>query len=119
MSWSVGAMDILVGGGTDRYNAQLITNLGNDPFSTPITRDRQRDTFVAVNKDKVDYTLTIADYEIGIDRIDLRAFGVTSVSGFSEIQDKGNHFELKTPTFDGSDLVLRINADPALLTYVV
>jgi RTX calcium-binding nonapeptide repeat (4 copies) len=111
--------DTLVGGGTDRYNAQLVTDLSNDPFQTTIFQDKQSDTFVAVNKDQVGYTLTIADYEIGIDRVDLRAFGVTSVTDFAEIQDKGNHFEIKANTFNGADLVLRINADPASLTYVI
>lgn len=111
--------DTLVGGGTDRYDSQLITNLGNNPFSTPITRDQQRDTFVAVNKDKVDYTLTIADYEIGIDRLDLRSFGVRSVSDFEEIQNKGSFFELKTPTVNEAELVLRINADPSRVSYFI
>lgn len=110
--------DTLVGGGTDRYNAQLVTDLGNDPFEFAITKDRQRDTFVAINKDRVSYTLTIADYEVGIDRIDLRSFGVTSVSDFAEIQDKGSFFEIKAPTFNGADLVLRIGVDPSSLTYV-
>lgn len=110
--------DTLVGGGSNRYSSQLITNLGNDPFATSITPDGQIDTFVALNKDQVDYTLTIADYEVGIDRIDLRAFGVTSVNGFEEIQDKGSFFELKTPTVGQAELVLRINADPSTLTYI-
>lgn len=110
--------DTLVGGGTDRYNAQLLTNLGNDPFTTSITRDQQRDTFVAINKDSVDYTLTIADYEVGIDRLDLRAFGVRSASNFIEIQDKGSFFELKTPTVNEAELVLRINVDPSTITYI-
>ncbi|RUS96553.1 hemolysin expression modulating protein [Dulcicalothrix desertica PCC 7102] len=111
--------DILLGGGSNQYNAQLITNLQNDPFTTAITPDNQKDTFVAVNKDGVGYTLTVADYEVGIDLIDLRSFGVTSVSGFAEIQDKGNFFEAKTFEVGGAELVLRINADPTSLTYVV
>jgi RTX calcium-binding nonapeptide repeat (4 copies) len=49
--------DILVGGGSNQYNAQLITNLQNDPFSTPIAADKQMDTFVATNKDAIDYNL--------------------------------------------------------------
>ncbi len=111
--------DFLVGSGTARYNAQLITDLKNNPFSTPITLDRQRDTFLALNKDGIDYTLTVVDYEVGIDRIDLRAFGVSGVGDFVEIQDKGHFFELKTPEVNAAELVLRINTDPALLTYVV
>lgn len=111
--------DILIGSGPNSYNAQLIDNLKNDPFDTSITRDQQRDTFVALNKDAIDYTLTIVDYEVGIDRIDLRGFGVLGVGDFEEIQDKGNFFELKTPEINGGELVLRINTDPALLTYVI
>jgi Ca2+-binding RTX toxin-like protein len=112
--------DILVGGGPNQYDAEFITNLKNDPFETPITSDGQADTFVAINKDGVGYTLTIADYEVGVDKIDLRSFGITSTSGFSEIQDKGNHFEMKTNQFNGAELVLRINVDdPNSLTYVV
>jgi Ca2+-binding RTX toxin-like protein len=110
--------DTLVGGGTNRFNSQLISNLGNDPFATAITRDGQRDTFVAINKDKVDYTLTIADYEVGIDRLDLRAFGIRSANDFLEIQNKGNFFELKTPTVNEAELVLRINANPFNVTYI-
>lgn len=110
--------DFLVGSGTARYNAQFITDLKNDPFSTPITLDRQRDTFIALNKDGIDYTLTVVDYEVGIDRIDLRAFGVYGASDFVEIQDKGNFFELKTPEVNAAELVLRINTNPTLLSYV-
>lgn len=111
--------DILVGGGSNQYNAQLINDLKNDPFSTTITKDRQIDTFIAINKDAIDYTLTIADYEVGIDRIDLRGFGITSAKNFEEIQDKGNWFEAITPEINGAQLVLRINADPASLTYII
>jgi hypothetical protein len=111
--------DILVGGGTARYNAQLITDLQNDPFSTDITRDRVRDTFIALNKDEIDYTLTIADYEIGIDAIDLRSFGISDANDFTEIQDKGSFFEAKSPTVNNAELVLRINVDPASLTYII
>jgi Ca2+-binding RTX toxin-like protein len=111
--------DILVGGGSNQYNAQLITNLQNDPFNTPITPDNQMDTFVALNKDGVGYTLTIADYEVGIDKIDLRGFGVFGVGNFQEIQDKGNFFEAKTFEVNGGELVLRINVDPTSLTYIV
>ena len=110
--------DTLVGGGTNRFNSQLITDLGNDPSATSILRDQQRDTFVAINKDQVGYTLTIADYEIGIDRLDLRAFGVRSVNDFLEIQDKGSYFELKTPIVNSAELVLRINANPFNVTYI-
>jgi Ca2+-binding RTX toxin-like protein len=110
--------DILVGGGSNVYDAQLITNLQNDPFSSSITRDNQRDTFVAVNKDGVGYTLTIADYEVGIDRVDLKGFGVFGVGNFQEIQDKGNFFEAKTFEVNGAELVLRINVDPMSLTYI-
>ncbi|MCU0527225.1 MAG: hypothetical protein MUF72_20655 [Elainella sp. Prado103] len=110
--------DILVGGGTNQYSASLITNLKNDPFSTAITADQRADRFVAVNKDAVDYTLTVADYEIGIDRIDLRGFGVRNASQFEEIQDKGGWFEAITPEVNGAQLVLRINANPAALTYI-
>jgi Ca2+-binding RTX toxin-like protein len=109
--------DILVGGGANQYNAQLITNLQNDPFSTPITGDNQTDIFVAVNKDAIGYTLTIADYEVGIDQIDLRGFGVFGVADFIEIQDKGSFFEAKTPKINDAELVVRINVDPASLTY--
>lgn len=110
--------DTLVGGGTNRFNSQLITDLGNDPFATSILRDQQRDTFVAINKDQVGYTLTIADYEIGIDRLDLRAFGVRSANDFLEVQDKGSYFELKTPLVNSAELVLRINANPFDVTYI-
>lgn len=111
--------DILVGGGSNQYNADLITNLQNDPFSTVIAPDGQRDTFIAINKDAISYSLTIADYEIGIDQIDLRSFGITSASNFEEIQDKGNWFEAYTNEVNGAQLVLRINADPTSLTYIV
>ncbi len=110
--------DILVGSGSARYNAQLINDLKNDPFNTPIVLDGQSDTFIALNKDAIDYTLTIADYEVGIDQIDLRAFNVLGATDFAEIQDKGNFFELKTPEVNGAELVLRINSDPTLLSYV-
>lgn len=52
--------DILVGSGPNNYNANFLTNLKNDPFAMPIAGDGQRDTFVAVNKPGVGYTLTIA-----------------------------------------------------------
>jgi hypothetical protein len=110
--------DILVGGGSNQYNAQLITNLQNDPFSTRIIADKQTDTFVALNKDAIDYTLTIADYEVGIDKIDLKGFGVRGVGNFQEIQDKGNFFEAKTFEINGAELVLRINVNPEFLTYI-
>ncbi|MBW4666367.1 MAG: calcium-binding protein [Cyanomargarita calcarea GSE-NOS-MK-12-04C] len=110
--------DILVGGGSNQYNDQLINNLQNDPFSTAITGDKQMDTFVAVNKDAIGYTLTIADYEVGIDRIDLSGFGVFGIGDFAEIQDKGNFFEAKTFEINGAELVLRINADPSSLNYI-
>jgi Ca2+-binding RTX toxin-like protein len=110
--------DILVGGGTNQNNAQLINNLQNDPFAAAITRDNTADTFVAINKDGVGYTLTIADYEIGKDKIDLSDFGVLGVSDFAEIQDKGNYFEAKTFEVGGAELVLRINVDPTSLTYL-
>jgi Ca2+-binding RTX toxin-like protein len=113
--------DILVGGGSNQYDSQLIDNLKNDPFTTPspVAPDNQKDTFIAINKDGVGYSLTIADYEVGIDKIDLRSFGVTGVSGFSEIQDKGSYFEAKTFEVGGAELVLRINVDPTSLTYIV
>ncbi|BDA70509.1 Hemolysin-type calcium-binding region [Rivularia sp. IAM M-261] len=110
--------DILVGGGSNQYNAQLLTDLQNDPFATVITADKQADTFVAVNKDGVGYSLTIADYEVGIDKIDLSDFGVSGVADFADIQDKGSYFEAKTSEVGGAELVLRINVDPASLTYI-
>jgi Ca2+-binding RTX toxin-like protein len=111
--------DTLVGGGSNQFDTNLINNLKNDPFSTSITRDNVMDTFVAVNKDAIDYTLTIADYEVGRDRIDLSGFGVTGASNFVEIQNKGTFFEAKTPEINGGELVLRINVDPASLTYIL
>lgn len=111
--------DILVGGGSNQFDAQLITDLQNDPFSISITADNQADTFVAINKDGIGYTLTIADYEVGIDQIDLSSFGVLGVGDFADIQDKGNFFEAKTFQANGAELLLRINADPTSLTYVV
>lgn len=110
--------DTLVGGGTNSYNSRLVSDLGNDPFSTKITLDKARDTFIVVNKDEIDYTLTVADYEVGIDRINLRGFGIRRASQFEEIQDKGDWFEAKTPEFNGAQLVLRINVDPNLLSYL-
>ena len=110
--------DILIGAGPNQYNAQLITDLQNDPFATFILGDGEMDTFVATNKDGVGYTLTIADYEVDIDKIDLSAFGVSSASDFIEIQDKVSFFELKTPKVNNAEIVLRINADPTLLTYI-
>lgn len=111
--------DILVGGGSNQYDPRLISNLKNDPFRTPITADRQTDTFVAINKDAIDYTLTIVDYEVGIDRIDLRGFGIRNASSFEEIQDKGGWFEAITPEVNGAQLVLRINTNPTSLTYTI
>jgi Ca2+-binding RTX toxin-like protein len=110
--------DILVGAGPNQYNAQLITDLQNDPFNTLIVPDGRRDTFIATNKDGVGYTLTVVDYEVGIDQINLSAFGVSSASDFVEIQDKGSFFELKTPKINDAEIVLRINVDPTLLTYI-
>jgi Ca2+-binding RTX toxin-like protein len=110
--------DILVGGGSNQYNAELITDLQNDPFSIFINPDKRTDTFVAVNKDAISYTLTIADYEVGIDKIDLSGFNVFGIGDFTEIQDKGSFFEAKTSEINGGTLVLRINADPASLTYI-
>lgn len=110
--------DILVGSGPNSYNATFIENLKNDPFSNPIAGDGQRDIFVAVNKQEIDYTLTIAGYEKNIDQIDLRAFGVNSASDFDEIQDKGGWFEAITPEVSGAQLVLRINTNPTQLTYL-
>lgn len=111
--------DILVGAGPNKYSAQLITNLKNDPFSTAIVADQTPDRFIAVNKDAIDYTLTIADYEIGIDKIDLTGFGVTTANHFEEIQNKGGWFEAITPEVNGAQLVLRINANPTQLSYIV
>lgn len=111
--------DILVGSGPNRYNAALIDRLKNDPFETPIRGDLQKDTFVALNKQGIDYTLTIAGYEKGIDQIDLRSFGITSANQFSEIQDKGGWFEAITPEVNSAQLVLRIDTNPTALTYVV
>lgn len=110
--------DILVGSGPNRYDANFINQLKNDPFETPILGDRQRDTFVAVNRQGISSTLTIAGYEQRIDQIDLRAFGISSASGFSEIQDKVGWFEAIAPEFNGASLVLRIDVNPTLLTYV-
>jgi len=110
--------DILVGGGPNTYNSQLLTNLENKPFSTYIAKDGVRDTFIALNKDQIDYTLTVVDFERNIDRIDLRAFGVRRVGNFKEIQNKGDFFEAKTPEVNEAELVLRININPSLLTYV-
>lgn len=110
--------DILVGGGSNQYNPRLLSSLKNNPFSTAIVRDRTPDRFIAINRGEVDYTLTIADYEVGIDRIDLRGFGVRSASQFEEIQDKGGWFEAITPEVNGAQLVLRINANPVRLTYI-
>jgi Ca2+-binding RTX toxin-like protein len=110
--------DILVGGGPGRYSAKLINDLKNNPFSTYIAPDGQKDTFIALNKDAIDYTLTVVDYEVGIDVIDLRGFGVRSANHFEEIQDKGGWYEAKTQEVNGAQLVLRINADPTQLTYL-
>lgn len=110
--------DILVGSGPNTYNSQLLTDLENTPFSTFVPRDGVRDTFIALNKDKVDYTLTVIDFERNIDQIDLRAFGVRRAGNFQEIQDKGDFFEAKTPVVNEAELVLRININPTLLTYV-
>ncbi|MFN5513414.1 MAG: hypothetical protein ACK5CA_01320 [Cyanobacteriota bacterium] len=110
--------DILVGGSNNAFSAALITRLNNDPFAPPLAGDGARDTFIAVNKQGLGYTLTVTDYEVGIDRIDLRAFGVTSAAQFVEIQDKGGWFEAKTPVVGSAELVLRINADPNQLTYI-
>lgn len=111
--------DILVGSGPNSYNTTFINNLKNDPFSTPIAGDGQQDIFVAVNKQEIDYTLTIAGYEQGIDRIDLTSFGIRSASQFEEIQDKGGWFEAITPEVGGAQLVLRIDVNPTDLTYVI
>lgn len=111
--------DILIGSGPNNYNAAFIDSLKNDPFATPIAGDGQQDTFVAINSQGIDYTLTIAGYEKGIDRIDLRAFGITSANQFSEIQDKGGWFEAIAPEFNNAQLVLRINTNPTELTYVI
>ncbi len=73
---------------------------------------------IAINRGEVDYTLTIVDYEVGIDRIDLRGFGVRCASQFEEIQDKGGWFEAITPEVNGAQLVLRINVNSARLTYI-
>jgi Ca2+-binding RTX toxin-like protein len=110
--------DILVGGGPARYSAKLIDDLKNDPFSTTITPDGQKDTFIALNKDAIDYTLTVVDYEVGIDVIDLRGFGVRSANHFEEIQDKGGWYEAITPEVNDAQLVLRINVNPNELTYL-
>ncbi|ACK67487.1 Hemolysin-type calcium-binding region [Rippkaea orientalis PCC 8801] len=111
--------DILVGSGPNTYNANFIDSLKNDPFQTTIIGDGQRDTFVAVNKQSIDYTLTIAGYEKGIDQIDLRSFGITSANQFEEIQDKGGWYEAIAPEVNNAQLVLRININPTQLTYVI
>jgi Ca2+-binding RTX toxin-like protein len=110
--------DILVGSGPNILNAAFVENLKNDPFETAIAGDGVQDTFVAVNKQGSGYTLTVTGYEVGVDLIDLSAFGVSGASDFIEIQNKGSFFESKTPTIDGAELVLRINADPNTLTYL-
>ncbi|NJM27156.1 MAG: calcium-binding protein [Pseudanabaena sp. RU_4_16] len=110
--------DILVGAGSNQFNAQLISDLKNDTFSVAIAADGKADKFIAVNKDAIDYTLTVVDYEVGVDLIDLSGFGVFGAGDFAEIQDKGSFFEAKTPEINGGELVLRINVDPASLTYI-
>ena len=110
--------DILVGGGTNQYSAQLVNNLKNNPFSNGVTLDGTKDNFVVTNKDGIDYTLFIIDYERNIDTINLRGFGITRASQFEEIQNKGNWFEAKTPEVNNAQLVLRINLNPSFLTYV-
>ncbi len=110
--------DTLVGGGVNSRSNSFLNSLSNDAFATSITRDRVRDTFVALNRNQVGYTLTIADYEVGIDRLDLRAFGVRSASNFVEIQNKGSFFELKTPKVLEAELVLRINVNPSQVTFI-
>jgi Ca2+-binding RTX toxin-like protein len=111
--------DVLVGGGPNAYNMNFIENLKNDPFQTSVVRDNVQDTFVAINKNEIDYTLTVVDFEQGIDRIDLRAFGVRSASDFEEIQNKGSFFEAITPEVNSAQLVLRVNLNPANLTYII
>ncbi len=110
--------DTLVGGGVNSRSNSFLNSLSNDPFATTITRDRVRDTFVALNRNKIGYTLTIADYEVGIDRLDLRSFGVRRASQFVEIQNKGSFFELKTPKVLEAELVLRINVNPSQITFI-
>lgn len=111
--------DILVGGGPNQFNSQFIDNLKNNPFGTPIAQDQEKDTFVALNRDGINYTLTIVDFERGIDVIDLRQFGVRNVDQFEDIQNKGDYFEATTGEVRGAQMVLRININPAELTYVV
>jgi Ca2+-binding RTX toxin-like protein len=111
--------DILVGSGPNSYNSNFLTNLQNDPFAMNIAGDGAVDTFVAVNKPGTSSTLTIAGYEQGFDLLDLRSYGITSSSQFSEIQDKGGWFEAIAPEMNGSSLVIRINVDPSAVTYVV
>lgn len=107
-----------MGAGPNQFNAQLVSDLKNDTFSVPITADGQTDKFIAVNKDAIDYTLTVVDYEVGVDLIDLSGFGVFGAGDFAEIQNKGSFFEAKTPEINGGELVLRINVDHSLLTYI-
>jgi Ca2+-binding RTX toxin-like protein len=111
--------DILIGSGPNAYNANFLTSLQNDPFAMRIAGDGAKDTFVAVNKPGISSTLTIAGFEQGFDELDLRSFGISSGSQFSEIQNKGGWYEAIAPEFNGSSLVLRINVDPTALTYVV
>ncbi len=118
--------DIVVGGGLNRYNADFIRFLKNDPFSSDDDNneeskynnlaDKQQDTFIFDNNSN-SYTVTIVGFEEGIDRLDLREYNLGSADNsqsFQDIQkkDDGLWWEYKTSDVNGAQVVLRIDADP-------
>ena len=113
--------DIAVGGGPNSVNEEFIEYLGNEPFDPEEKAgfnlaDGQQDTFVLMN-DGNGYTATIVGFEAGIDQLDLRQYNLGSVNqpqAFQSMQEESNGlwWEYKTANVNGSEVILRIDANP-------
>lgn len=113
--------DIAVGGGLNRFDAEFIEFLNDEPFDPDEKEefnlaDGQQDIFVFMNNGN-GYTAEIVGFEAGIDRLDLRQYNLGSVDqpqAFQSIQAEsdGLWWEYKTPKVNGDEVVFRIDANP-------
>lgn len=111
--------DLAVGGASNRFDADLIELLNDEPFEAESNFfDQQQDTFTFANNGN-GYTATIVGFEAGIDQLDLKQYNLGSVDSpqsFQSIEQQGENenvwWEYKTANVNGAEVVLRIDADP-------
>ncbi len=106
--------DIAVGGGPNFLDNDLVDMLNNNPFESDLDlSDGEQDTFVFVNNGN-GYTATIVSFEAGIDKLDLTAYnlGSDSSNSLQDIQQKDGWWEYKISDNNGTEIVLRIDANP-------